>query len=139
MCHHMIGEWHVCTHNGGHLGASTDAGRWCTPPKNPILAHVTKRAPAQCHRKPSPPHPFWWKRPRECITLGMGTVTCRSSKRCEHSLFGSVTRLLTRPSRLLRQTTTHPYRCRFTVRNQQPCRVDLDRIPSSDTRSQDRK
>ena len=26
-CQHMIGEWHVCIHNGGNLGMSTDAGR----------------------------------------------------------------------------------------------------------------
>ena len=31
ICQHMIGEWHVCTDNGGHPGISTDAGRWCAP------------------------------------------------------------------------------------------------------------
>jgi hypothetical protein len=26
MCHRMIGEWHACTHNSGHVGMSTESG-----------------------------------------------------------------------------------------------------------------
>ena len=114
-CQHMIGEWHVCTDNSGHLGMSTDAGRWCASQSTQFQRMSPRRH--RINATPNPIHPTHGGRTGKgyASTLGWDRHP-QKPQGVEKSIIGCITWLLTRPSRLHRRITTTAHRCPFTMR-----------------------
>ena len=133
-CRHTIGGWHVCTEKRWPYWYFHRCGWMVSTLKHPNPAHVTHKVPSKCHPKPTKPNPTRWNVQRVCITLSKGDGHPKRPKGWKTALLAASPGF-----RLGHHDCTdctgwlqpNSHRGCFTVNSLQPCRVGLDRIPSS--------